>query len=64
MTIASHPTCESKAYSCIYKRNWEGGGAVRGVAMFLVFISSIDIKVRKYWQELILLFFYAKINER
>lgn len=26
MTIASHPTCESKAYSCIYKRNWEGGG--------------------------------------
>lgn len=48
MTIASHPTCESKAYSCIYKRNWEGGGAVRGVAIFLVFISSIDIKVRKY----------------
>lgn len=64
MTIASHPTCESKAYSCIYKRNWEGGGAVRGVAIFLVFISSIDIKVRKYWKELILLFFYAKINER
>lgn len=58
MTIASHPTCESKAYSCIYKRNWEGGGAVRGVAIFLVFISSIDIKVRKYWQELILLFFF------
>lgn len=63
MTIASHPTCESKAYSCIYKRNWEGG-AVQGVAIFLVFISSIDIIVRKYWQELILLFFYAKINER
>lgn len=64
MTIASHPTCESKAYSRIYKRNWEGGGAVRGVAIFLVFISSIDIKVRKYWEELILLFFYTKINER
>lgn len=64
MTIASHPTCESKAYSCIYKRNWKGGGAVRGVAIFLVFISSIDIKVRKYWEELILLFFYTKINER
>lgn len=29
MTIASHPTYESKAYSCIYKRNWEGGGCPR-----------------------------------